>query len=194
MAPLSHFPPDHAGSEPKVRHHCFLRARPSAAHTRWRTAWSAGLRPASRGSAKPAPTTLRRTDVSGAPPAHSGLRCSLRFAQRCRPPPGELARGRRSLSRPRDSARVAMRRSLGFAQRCRSEAPTTGRTGRRSMSTWFCAGGDAWVAAVRLMGGGVVGAGFALTRDAGRRPPPGELASAPSPRGSARVVMRRSQR
>ena len=23
VAPLSHFPPDHAGSEPKVRHHCF---------------------------------------------------------------------------------------------------------------------------------------------------------------------------
>ena len=52
---------------------------------------------------------------------------------------------------------------------CRSEAPT-GRTGQRSIPTWFCAGGDAWVAAVRLVGGGVVGAGFALTRDAGRRP------------------------
>ena len=34
------------------------------------------LRPASRGSAKPAPMTVRRTDVSGAPPAQSGLRCS----------------------------------------------------------------------------------------------------------------------
>ena len=51
-----------------------------------------------RGSAKPAPMTVRRTDVSGAPPAQSGLRCSLRFAQRCRPPPGGLARGRRSLA------------------------------------------------------------------------------------------------
>ena len=47
-----------------------------------------GLRPASRGSAKPAPMTVRRTDVSGAPPAQSGLRCSLRFAQRCRPEVG----------------------------------------------------------------------------------------------------------
>ena len=37
-----------------------------------------GLRPASRGSAKPAPMTVRRTDVSGAPPAQSGLRCSPR--------------------------------------------------------------------------------------------------------------------
>ena len=41
-----------------------------------------------RGSAKPAPMTVRRTDVSGAPPAQSGLRCSLRFAQRCRPEVG----------------------------------------------------------------------------------------------------------
>ena len=49
---------------------------------------SAGLRPASRGSAKPAPMTVRRTDLSGAPPAQSGLRCSLRFAQRCRPEVG----------------------------------------------------------------------------------------------------------
>ena len=78
---------------------------------------------------------------------------------------------------------------------CRSEAPT-GRTGRRSVPTWFCAGGYASFAAVRLVGGRVVraglalprdrgvassGAGFALTRDAGRRPPPGELASAPFP-------------
>ena len=36
----------------------------------------------------------------------------------------------------------------------------------------------------------IVGAGFALPRDAGRRPPPGELASAPCPRDSARVAMR----
>ena len=49
--------------------------------------WSAGLRPASRGSAKPAPMTVRRTDVSGAPPAQSGLRRS-RCAQRCRPEVG----------------------------------------------------------------------------------------------------------
>ena len=33
--------------------------------------------------------------------------------------------------------------------------------------------------ALALAGRGVVGAGFALPRDAGRRPPPGELASAP---------------
>ena len=33
--------------------------------------------------------------------------------------------------------------------------------------------------AVRLAGRSVVGAGFALPRDAGRRPPPGELAGAP---------------
>ena len=81
---------------------------------------------------------------------------------------------------------------------CRSEAPT-GRTGQRSMSPRFCAGGDASFAglrpavptggrrstsrprdstqiddapfaAVRLAGGGVVGAGFALPRDAGQRP------------------------
>ena len=39
-------------------------------------------------SAKPAPMTVRRTDLSGAPPAQSGLRCSLRFAQRCRPEVG----------------------------------------------------------------------------------------------------------
>ena len=43
-----------------------------------------GLRPASRGSAKPAPMTVRRTDVSGAPPAQSGLRRSPRCAGRCR--------------------------------------------------------------------------------------------------------------
>ena len=77
-----------------------------------------------RGSAKPAPMTVRRTDVSGAPPAQSGLRarpaarggadqrsafpclcvacapsglrCSLRFAQRCRPEVGVPLPARRS--------------------------------------------------------------------------------------------------
>ena len=134
MAPLSHFPPDHAGSE-RSSLPLFLRARQYATRAESRghgapasspggglrpasrgsakpapttppptnlTAandispicaesrrqWSAGLRPASRGSAKPAPMTVRRTDVSGAPPAQSGLRCSLRFAQRCRPEVG----------------------------------------------------------------------------------------------------------
>ena len=106
-----------------------------------------------------------------------------------RPPPGELAGapcgGRCCWGGFRASAR------------CRSEAPT-GRTGRRSM--W----GAALLGRVsrsRAMPVGdrrssdagqrpppgelasapsVVGAGFALPRDAGRRPPPGELASAPS--------------
>ena len=51
-----------------------------------------------RGSAKPAPMTVRRTDVSGAPPAKSGLRCSLRFAQRCRPEVGVPVLARRLCS------------------------------------------------------------------------------------------------
>ena len=46
------------------------------------------------------------------------------------------------------------------------------------------------VFAVRV-GRGVIGAGFALPRDAGQRPPPGELASAPSrPRAFSRLAMR----
>ena len=102
-----------------------------------------------------------------------------------RPPPGELASApRREIGVGRRLVRVSRCRALpvggphrenwpastagfrvvgaGFAPaRCRSEAPT-GRTGRRSTA---CRS--------------VVGAGFALPRDAGRRPPPGELAGAP---------------
>ena len=44
-------------------------------------------------------------------------------------------------------------------------------------------------AALTLAGGGVIGAGFALTRDAGRRPPPGELAGAPCGIGVGRRVV-----
>ena len=52
------------------------------------TAWERRPLVGTRGSAKPAPMTVRRTDVSGAPAAQSGLCCSLRFAQRCRPEVG----------------------------------------------------------------------------------------------------------
>ena len=123
MAPLSHFPPEIAGSErsslpfvccalgstPPAQNHGDMERRSPTG-----IAWSAGLRPASRGSAKPAPMTVRRTDVSGAPPAQSGLRCSLRFAQRCRQrsafPCLCVA-----------CAQSGLRCSLRFAQRCRPE-------------------------------------------------------------------------
>ena len=79
--------------------------------------------------------------------------------------------------RSRPSARRC-RRWFRAPARCRSEAPT-GRTGQRSerCRRWFRA-----PARCRSETGApsVVGAGFALPRDAGRRPPPGELASAPS--------------
>ena len=84
-----------------------------------------GLRPASRGSAKPAPMTVRRTDVSGAPPAQSGLRCSLRFAQRCRPEVGVPLPARRLCSigiapsaRLRRAVPTGGRRSLAGASSC----------------------------------------------------------------------------
>ena len=87
--------------------------------------WSAGLRPASRGSAKPAPMTVRRTDVSGAPPAQSGLRCSLRFAQRCRPEVGVPVPVRRlcsirtaPLAPLRGAVPTGGRRSLACASWC----------------------------------------------------------------------------
>ena len=54
VAPLSHFPPGHAGSE-RSSLPLFLRARQYATTGRTTWEWSAGLRPASRVSAKPAP-------------------------------------------------------------------------------------------------------------------------------------------
>ena len=98
---------------PRQSHRC----EPTHRHPRRITGtWSAGLRPASRGSSKPAPMTVRRTDVSGAPPAQSGLRCSLRFAQRCRPEVGVPVLARRLCS-------------IGIAPsaRLRRAVPTRGR-------------------------------------------------------------------
>ena len=70
--------------------------------------WSAGLRPASRGSAKPAPMTVRRTDVSGAPPAQSGLRRSPRYRP-CRPEVGVPLPARRFVLNQHCAARPAAR-------------------------------------------------------------------------------------
>ena len=100
--------------------------------------WSAGLRPASRGSAKPAPTTL-------VPPT-----LHVRLAG-----PASLVRVSRSRAMPVGDRRSTgdwrgQRRRCGFRApaRCRSETGAPRETG----------------------GASVVGAGFALPRDAGRRP------------------------
>ena len=78
-APLSHFPPGHAGVEPEVRRHLFSRARrytggPNA-HRRPRrsagTAWNADLRSAPR-PAGPR-TAHRRRRKSAAGPGNAGV-------------------------------------------------------------------------------------------------------------------------
>ena len=53
-----------------------------------RTAWSAGLRPASRGSAKPARITLRPANVSAAPSAAPRPRCAITSPAATPPSPG----------------------------------------------------------------------------------------------------------
>ena len=85
-APLSHFPPGHAGVEPEVRRHLFSRARrytggPNA-HRRPRrsagTAWNADLRSAPR-PAGPR-TAHRRPRKSAAGPGNADLRSAQRAA------------------------------------------------------------------------------------------------------------------
>ena len=109
--PLSHFPPITQAAN-GVRCHCFLRARQYATRAESRGHGApvsdrhrAGARnpprrrwPRSRGSAKPAPMTVRRTDLSDAPPARSGLRRSPRCAGRCRPEVGVPLPARRLCS------------------------------------------------------------------------------------------------
>ena len=68
-SPLSHIPPKSPAANQRFAAICFLRARKFALNRR--DAWSAGLRPASRGSAKPAPTTLA-TWSAGLRPASRG--------------------------------------------------------------------------------------------------------------------------
>ena len=133
---LSHFPPNPLGSErsslplvfralgstPPAQNHGDNGAPVSDRHragarNQRRRRW-----PRSRGSAKPAPMTVRRTDVSGAPPAQSGLRRSPRFAQRCRPEVGV----------PVPVRRLCSIRTAPLAPLRGAVPAPTGRTGQRS--------------------------------------------------------------
>ena len=87
------------------------------------TAWERRPLVGTRGSAKPAPMTVRRTDVSGAPAAQSGLCCSLRFAQRCRPEVGV----------PLLACRLCSIRTAPLAP-LRGAVPTRGRRSRACAS------------------------------------------------------------
>ena len=119
-----------------------------------------------RGSAKPAPMTVRRTDVSGAPPAQSGLRCSLRFAQRCRPEVGV----------PVPVRRLCSIRTAPLAPLRGAVPAPTGRTGQRS--------------AFPCLRVACAQSGLRRPPACGGlcRPPPGELA------GGRRSLARRSRR
>ena len=146
-SPLSHFPPEHAGSERSslpfvffarsaVRHHGH-GAPVSDRHRACNQAWSAKPAPTtgprSRGSAKPAAMTVRRTDLSDAPPARSGLRRSPRCAGRCRPEVGVPLPARRlcsirtvPLAPLRGAVPTGGRRSLAGASQSGSSGPRTG--------------------------------------------------------------------
>ena len=119
--------------------------------------WSAGLRPASRGSAKPAPMTVRRTDVSGAPPAQSGLRRSPRCAGRCRPEVGV----------PLPACRLC---SIGIAPsaRLRRAVPTGGRRSLAGASS-FPRGVRAETSVIRDLGDTPFAALRAAVPTGGRR-------------------------
>ena len=89
--------PRHRG--PPGRETAYCRTRRSAG-----TAWSAGLRPASRGSAKPALMTLRPANVSGTPPL--AVKMQLRRAPTGQS--GAQARERRPPVGTRGSAKPAL--------------------------------------------------------------------------------------
>ena len=123
---------------------------------------AAGLRPASRGSAKPAVMTPGPANVSAAPPFSCGrgeradpimrvspggvraergttppltdARVRRPEASACRPPPGELARGRRSKPSPRFFA-VGVTPSRPAARGGAGVNAPTGRTGQRSLAS-----------------------------------------------------------
>ena len=198
MAPLSHFPPDHAGSEPKVRHHCFCALGQAPPGTRWRTAWSAGQ--FSRWGPPTGIARERETSADDAAPYRREWRapCSIRTALFAALRAAVPAGGRSS----RASRIIPPVGSTWFARLRRAVPAPTGRTGRalhshvpglpvavatRVRAVRFGAvrgfraparcrsETGAWLwrvvmrfAAVRLVGGGVVGAGFALPRDAWR--------------------------
>ena len=91
-SPLSHIPPKSPAANQRFAAICFLRARKYPIALNRRDAWSAGLRPASRVSAKPAPTT----PPHGAPVSGQFSRwgpAPLREAQLDRVSPTALNRG-----------------------------------------------------------------------------------------------------
>ena len=110
----------------------------------------------------------------------------------CRAPPGELPRGRRSLAyRPTaiSPSGVRAQRSgaiptVGFCTDAALRAAGAGphrENCPHDRALLHTLAGHEKDPALTLTWHSVTSAGFALPRDAGRRPPPGELAGAPRP-------------